>query len=138
MDDRYLDQPYALAGRSIDPVGGTVAYNGQYCSLNRKQLEVLALLASRYRTVSRDELITQAWGGDELIGNKNPSNIVIYCRIRSGRRPSWAEGLEEVKMTTRRPLRWTPLAAVVFLVGGCASGSGENQQRFFQVEPTAS
>ena len=44
IEDRYLDQPYELAGRLIDPIGGSAAYRDQRHPLNRKLLEVLACL----------------------------------------------------------------------------------------------
>ena len=44
--DCYLDHPYALAGRVIDPVSGNVGWQGKLVHLQRKYLEVLALLAS--------------------------------------------------------------------------------------------
>jgi hypothetical protein len=46
VDDCYLDHPYALVGRVVDPVSGNVSWQGKCVHLQRKDLEVLALLAS--------------------------------------------------------------------------------------------
>ena len=46
ISDRFLDQPYTLAGRLIDPVSGMLSWQGKCEHLRRKELEILALLAS--------------------------------------------------------------------------------------------
>ncbi len=44
--ERFLNDRYELAGRVIDPVVGTLTRAGKLSQLRRKQLEVLAILAS--------------------------------------------------------------------------------------------
>ncbi|MEM1180405.1 MAG: tetratricopeptide repeat protein [Acidobacteriota bacterium] len=81
MDFRYLDRCYRIADRMIDPIVGTLGWAGDARPLSRKQLEVLALLAShRGATVSRADFIEQVWDGDKLVGDKGLTNIVYELR----------------------------------------------------------
>jgi serine/threonine protein kinase/DNA-binding winged helix-turn-helix (wHTH) protein/tetratricopeptide (TPR) repeat protein len=81
LDDRYLDQPYELSGRLIDPIGGWVTYAGERNPLKRKHLEVLACLASAAQAmVSRAALIDRVWNGNALVGDTGLTNAVYYLR----------------------------------------------------------
>jgi eukaryotic-like serine/threonine-protein kinase len=81
LNDRYLDQPYELSGRLIDPIGGTVAYADQRHPLKRKELEVLACLAdAKDAMVARETFIALVWRGNALIGEAGLSNIVYSLR----------------------------------------------------------
>ncbi len=69
IEDRYLDQPYELAGRLIDPIGGSTTYRDQRHPLNRKLLEVLACLVSANDAmVARKTFIDLVWNGNALVG----------------------------------------------------------------------
>jgi hypothetical protein len=63
LNDRYLDQPYDLSGRLIDPIGGTVDYANQRHPLKRKELEVLACLAD-----AGDAMVSREWTGSTTSG----------------------------------------------------------------------
>jgi eukaryotic-like serine/threonine-protein kinase len=81
LDDRYLDQPYELSGRLIDPIGGSVSYAGESSLLNRKQLEVLACLVNaKGGMVSRKAFIDLAWNGNALVGEAGLTNTIYSLR----------------------------------------------------------
>jgi serine/threonine protein kinase len=81
LDDLYLDQPYELSGRLIDPIGGWVAYAGEHNPLKRKHLEVMACLASASQAmVSRTALIDKVWNGNALVGDTGLTNAIYYLR----------------------------------------------------------
>lgn len=81
LDDRYLDQPYELSGRLIDPISGWVTYAGEHNPLKRKHLEVLACLASAAQAmVSRAALIDKVWNGNALVGDTGLTNAIYYLR----------------------------------------------------------
>lgn len=81
IQDCYLDQPYALAGRIIDPVPGKVSWQGKHHHLRRKELEVLALLASvGGAVVSRANFIAAVWGGNDMIGDRGISDTIFSLR----------------------------------------------------------
>lgn len=64
---RYLDHPYLLAGRRIDPITGTLSYRDVQKHLRRKELQVLALLAEAGDgVVSRSTFIEQIWHGNPV------------------------------------------------------------------------
>ncbi|MEO1367365.1 MAG: protein kinase, partial [Acidobacteriota bacterium] len=86
IDDRFLDHSYELAGRRIDPVLGVVRHAGERTALSRKQLEVLALLASAEGQVSREEFIELVWDGDKLVGARGLTNTVYELRRALGDR----------------------------------------------------
>lgn len=80
-DDRYLDQPYTLAGRLIDPIAGTATYREQRMPLKRKHLEVLACLASAGTAmVSRETFIDLVWRGNALTGENGLSHAMHAVR----------------------------------------------------------
>ena len=80
-DDRYLDRPYRLAGRLIDPIAGTATYLDQRLPLKRKHLEVLACLAGAGTAmVSRETFIDQVWRGNALIGESGLTHAMHAIR----------------------------------------------------------
>lgn len=81
IDDRFLDHPYTLAGRLIDPVAGVLTWQGRREHLRRKELEVLALLASAEgKQVSREAFISVVWLGNDLVGDRGLSNTIVFLR----------------------------------------------------------
>ncbi len=81
IDDRFLDQPYTLAGRLIDPVSGMLSWKGKREHLRRKELEVLALLASAEgKQVTRENFIAVVWQGNDLVGDRGLSNTIVFVR----------------------------------------------------------
>jgi serine/threonine protein kinase/tetratricopeptide (TPR) repeat protein len=81
IEDRYMDERYALSGRLIDPIRGSVSYNNECTPLKRKHLEVLACLASAKDTmVTRKALINLIWNGNALVGDTGLTNAVYYLR----------------------------------------------------------
>ena len=81
IEDRYLDQSYELAGRVIDPIGGTTTYRDQRHPLNRKLLEVLACLVSANEAmVARKAFIDLVWNGNALVGETGLTNAIYTLR----------------------------------------------------------
>ena len=81
IHDCYLDHPYALAGRVIDPVSGNVSWQGKLVHLQRKDLEVLALLTSvNGAVVSRASFIAVVWDGNDLVGDRGVSDKMFSLR----------------------------------------------------------
>jgi serine/threonine protein kinase/DNA-binding winged helix-turn-helix (wHTH) protein/tetratricopeptide (TPR) repeat protein len=83
MEDRYLDHVYTIAGRVIDPIGGTVTHADQRIPLKRKHLEVLTCLASAGTAmVTREAFIDLVWRGNALVGD-NGLNSCIHALRRA-------------------------------------------------------
>jgi eukaryotic-like serine/threonine-protein kinase len=81
LDERYLDRPYTLAGRVIDPIAGTATYRDQRLELKRKDLEVLACLASAGTEVlPREIFMDLVWRGNWLIGEQGLRNAIYAIR----------------------------------------------------------
>jgi serine/threonine protein kinase/tetratricopeptide (TPR) repeat protein len=81
IEHRYMDRPYELSGRLIDPIRGSVSYNNESHPLKRKHLEVLACLASAGDTmVARTALIDLVWNGNALVGETGLTNAIYYLR----------------------------------------------------------
>lgn len=81
LQERFLDQPYGLAGRVIDPVSGTLSWQGKREHLRRKELEVLGLLASAEgKQVSRENFISVVWQGNDLVGDRGLTNTIVFLR----------------------------------------------------------
>jgi len=81
IEDRYMDQPYELAGRLIDPILGSVTYAGQRNPLRRKHLEVLAqMVSAKGAMVSRKAVIDRVWNGNALIGDTGLTEAVHALR----------------------------------------------------------
>ena len=78
---RYLDHPYLLAGRRIDPITGTLSYREVQKHLRRKELEVLALLAEAGgEQVARSVFIEQVWQGNPIVGEQGLTDTVSALR----------------------------------------------------------
>jgi eukaryotic-like serine/threonine-protein kinase len=83
MEDRYLDRVYAITGRVIDPIGGTITHADQRTQIKRKHLQVLACLASAGTAmVPREAFIDLVWRGNALIG-ENGLNSSIHALRRA-------------------------------------------------------
>jgi len=81
IEYRYLDQPYELAGRLINPIRGSVTYAGKCNPLKRKHLEVLAYMAgAKDAVVSRKAVIDRVWNGNALIGDTGLTDAVYALR----------------------------------------------------------
>jgi eukaryotic-like serine/threonine-protein kinase len=81
IEDRYLDQPYELSGRLVDPIGGSVTYADRRNLLNRKQLEVLACLVNaKDAMVTRKAFIDRVWNGNALVGETGLTNTIYSLR----------------------------------------------------------
>jgi serine/threonine protein kinase/DNA-binding winged helix-turn-helix (wHTH) protein len=81
VDDAYLDRPYELAGRLIDPIAGCATYADRRMPLNRKLLEVLACLAEAgIEMVPRERFIERAWRGNALVGENGLTHAVHTLR----------------------------------------------------------
>ncbi|MGE4070002.1 MAG: protein kinase [Lysobacterales bacterium] len=81
VDTGYLDRPYHLAGRVIDPLAGTVCWNQESQPLRRKQLEVLAWLASAGTAmVTRTAFIDGIWAGNALVGEAALTDTISSLR----------------------------------------------------------
>jgi serine/threonine protein kinase/DNA-binding winged helix-turn-helix (wHTH) protein/tetratricopeptide (TPR) repeat protein len=80
--NRYLDQPYLLAGRRIDPITGTLSYREVQKHLRRKELEVLSLLAehSHADCVPRSVFIQQLWPTNPIGGEQGLSDAISALR----------------------------------------------------------
>lgn len=81
IGSRFLDQPYLLAGRLIDPVAGTLEWAGLRQHIRRKPLEVLALLAQAGSAmVLREVFIDVVWGGNSLVGDRALNDAISVLR----------------------------------------------------------
>ncbi len=81
IQDRYLDHHYALAGRIVDPITGYVGWQGKRVHLQRKDLEVLALLASNQGAIiTRANFIAVVWNGNDLVGDRGVSDKIFSLR----------------------------------------------------------
>ncbi len=81
LDTRYLDRSYLLSDRIIDPLAGTLRFRGKSLSLRRKQLEVLAWLASAGTDmVSRVAFIDGIWAGNALVGEAALTDTISSLR----------------------------------------------------------
>jgi len=81
MPIRYLEQPYLLAGRRIDPITGTLSYREAQKRLRRKELEVLAMLAAADSGgVPRSAFIQQLWHGNPLVGEQGLNDTISTLR----------------------------------------------------------
>ena len=78
---RYLDQPYLLAGRRIDPITGTLSYREAQKHLRRKELEVLAVLAEAGTdAVPRSVFIQKLWPTNPIGGEQGLSDAISALR----------------------------------------------------------
>ena len=81
LEECFLDHPYELAGRIVDPITGDVSWQGKQVHLQRKDLEVLALLASHTGSIiSRASFIAVVWDGNDLVGDRGVSDKIFSLR----------------------------------------------------------
>ncbi len=77
----FLDHTYSLSERSIDPVNGHVSYKNQSHNIRRKELEILALLASADgQIVRRAEFIDKLWNGNTAVGDTGLTKAIASLR----------------------------------------------------------
>ncbi len=66
----YLENPFVVAHRYVNPCAGIVIFNNQECHIRRKELEILALLcAAKGDVVTRETFISTLWQDNLLLGN---------------------------------------------------------------------
>ncbi len=81
LDDSYLSFSFELAGRIVDPLAGVIEYKGRKRPARRKQLEVLALLASAEgKVVARRTFIEVVWENNALVGDTGLTDTVSDLR----------------------------------------------------------
>lgn len=81
IDHRFLDQSYEVGGRFVDPLAGTITWNGKVENVRRKQLEVLALLASANgECVPRLQFLSEIWGDNALVGERGLNDTIFALR----------------------------------------------------------
>jgi two-component system alkaline phosphatase synthesis response regulator PhoP len=69
----------------IDPVQFVVHYNGQDISLAKKEFELLYLLASKPgRVFLRNEILSQIWGTDVIVGDRTIDVHIRKIRQKLG------------------------------------------------------
>jgi serine/threonine protein kinase/tetratricopeptide (TPR) repeat protein len=81
IDDRFLDHPFEVGGRLIDPMAGTVRWQDRTTHLRRKELEVLALMAgAEGAVVSRQAFVAAVWNGNDFVGDRGVSDTISSLR----------------------------------------------------------
>lgn len=81
IDDRFLDHPFEVGGRLINPLAGTVLWQGRTTHLRRKELEVLAMMAGADGAiVPRQAFVAAVWNGNEFVGGRGVSDTVSSLR----------------------------------------------------------
>lgn len=81
--DVFLNQRFDLAGRIIDPLSGTIFWNGQSGHMRRQELVFLSVLAAAaQQIVKRQTLIDLVWDGNDLVGEAG-INAAVYALRRS-------------------------------------------------------
>jgi len=77
----FLDHPYILSGRHIDPINGAVNFKSENKKIRRKELEVLAqLISADHGVVSRDEFIEALWSHNAIVGEKGLTRVISDLR----------------------------------------------------------
>ena len=75
----------AVNGLEIDPERFIVRYNGQEFSLAKKEFELLYLLASKAgRVFLRNEILSQVWGNDVIVGDRTIDVHIRKIRQKLG------------------------------------------------------
>lgn len=81
LDNNFLDHPYLIAGRYIDPINGIIKFSHESKRIRRKELEVLALLISAdHGVVSREQFIEQLWSHNAIVGEKGLTRVISDLR----------------------------------------------------------
>ena len=87
LDDRFLDQVFCIAELTVDPVSGSVSGGDGERHIRRKELEVLALLASaKGKLVSREQFIDELREGNYSVGSASLTRTVGHLRDTLGDR----------------------------------------------------
>lgn len=74
-----------IGGITIDPVKFLVSINGQEVVLAKKEFELLYLLASRPgRVFLRNEILSQVWGNDVIVGDRTIDVHIRKVRQKLG------------------------------------------------------
>ena len=74
-----------INGLVIDPQKFLVNYNGRECSLAKKEFELLYLLASKPgRVFLRNEILSQVWGADVIVGDRTIDVHIRKIRQKLG------------------------------------------------------
>lgn len=80
-DNKVID----ANGLTIDPERFVVTYNGQEFSLAKKEFELLHLLASKPgRVFLRNEILSQVWGNDVIVGDRTIDVHIRKIRQKLG------------------------------------------------------
>jgi two-component system alkaline phosphatase synthesis response regulator PhoP len=75
----------AVNGLVIDPEKFIIQYNGQDISLAKKEFELLYLLASKPgRVFLRNEILSQVWGADVIVGDRTIDVHIRKIRQKLG------------------------------------------------------
>jgi len=75
----------SVNGLTIDPERFIVTYNGQEFSLAKKEFELLYLLASKPgRVFLRNEILSQVWGNDVIVGDRTIDVHIRKIRQKLG------------------------------------------------------
>jgi len=78
-------QAITIDGLVIDPEKYLVEYNGQELVLAKKEFELLYLLASRPgRVFLRNEILSQVWGNDVIVGDRTIDVHIRKIRQKLG------------------------------------------------------
>jgi len=78
-------QVLEMAGLVIDPEKFLVTYNGRECVLAKKEFELLYLLASKPgRVFLRNEILSQVWGADVIVGDRTIDVHIRKIRQKLG------------------------------------------------------
>jgi len=81
QDSKIID----ANGLTIDPERFIVTYNGQEFTLAKKEFELLHLLASKPgRVFLRNEILSQVWGNDVIVGDRTIDVHIRKIRQKLG------------------------------------------------------
>ncbi|GAB4180952.1 MAG: hypothetical protein Tsb002_00410 [Wenzhouxiangellaceae bacterium] len=115
IDNDYLECSYEIAGRVVDPLTGALNHAGKTYPLRRKQLEVLALLASADGAmVERQQFIEVIWDGNALIGNTALTDTI--SALRRSLTPA-SDGQPIIRTLPRRGYQLTSSARILNRAG---------------------
>lgn len=84
-DDNNTGKSIVLGNITIDPVKFLVSINNQEVILAKKEFELLYLLASRPgRVFLRNEILSQVWGNDVIVGDRTIDVHIRKVRQKLG------------------------------------------------------
>jgi two-component system alkaline phosphatase synthesis response regulator PhoP len=85
LNGKETDKHIEIGGITIDPVKFLVSINGQEMVLAKKEFELLYLLASRPgRVFLRNEILSQVWGNDVIVGDRTIDVHIRKVRQKLG------------------------------------------------------